>query len=67
VDRHLGRVPDPETDDEGPFAAEPFGDEPFDDQPMQPRAAWWRWVAILVALALVVATPFAFVLSRLLG
>ena len=60
VDRHLGPVPDPEILDEDPFAE-------LDDEPMRPRAAWWRWVAILVALALVVATPFAYVLSRLLG
>jgi hypothetical protein len=64
VERHLGPVPDPEIEDEDPFA-EPFGDEPFDDGPI-PRAAWWRWVAILVAVALVVATPFAYALSRLL-
>ena len=33
---------------------------------MPPRAGWWRWVAILVAVSLVVATPFAYALSRLL-
>ena len=27
---------------------------------------WWRWVAVVVVVALVVATPFAFALSRLL-
>ena len=51
------------------FAGEeedPFVDEPFDDEPMPPRAPWWRWVAIVVAVALVVATPFAYALSRLL-
>lgn len=37
-----------------------------DDEPIR-RAAWWRWVAIIVALAMVVATPFAYVLSRLLS
>ena len=61
VDRHLEPVPDRSGEDEDPFA-----DPPFDDAPMPPRAPWWRWVAILVALALVVATPFAYVLSRLL-
>ena len=61
VDRHLEPVSEPTGEDE-----DPFGGEPFDDEPMRPRAAWWRWVAILVAVALVVATPFAIVLSRLL-
>ena len=61
MDRHLEPVPDRPGEDEDPFA-----DDPFDDEPMPPRAPWWRWVAILVALALVVATPFAYALSRLL-
>jgi len=61
VDRHLEPVSEPTGEDEDPFVG-----EPFDDEPMPPRAPWWRWVAVLVALALVVATPFAYVLSRLL-
>jgi hypothetical protein len=61
VGRHLEPVSDPTGEDEDPFAG-----EPFDDEPMPPRAPWWRWVAILVAVALVVATPFAYALSRLL-
>jgi hypothetical protein len=66
VERHLGPVPDPAADGEDPFEDEdPFADGSF-DQPMAPRAPWWRWVAILVAVALVVATPFAYALSRLL-
>jgi len=36
-----------------------------DDEPLG-RSAWWRWVAIIVALAMVIATPFAYVLSILL-
>jgi hypothetical protein len=60
VERHLEPVSDPSREDEDPFDGEPF------DEPMPPRAAWWRWVAILVAVALVVATPFAYALSRLL-
>ena len=36
-----------------------------DDEPLE-RSAWWRWVAIIVALAMVIATPFAYVLSILL-
>ena len=59
VDRNLEPVQDRAGEDEDPFAEPPF------DEPMPPRAPWWRWVAILVALALVVATPFAYVLSRL--
>ena len=39
----------------------------FDDEPVQVRRAWWRWVAVVVAIALVVATPFAYALYRLLG
>jgi hypothetical protein len=31
------------------------------------RSAWWSWVAVIVVLAMVVATPFAYVLSRLLS
>jgi hypothetical protein len=61
VERHLEPVSDPTGDQEGPIAG-----EPYDDEPIPPRAAWWRWVAILVAVALVVATPFAYALSRLL-
>jgi hypothetical protein len=30
------------------------------------RPGWWRWVAVVVVLALVVATPFAYALYRLL-
>lgn len=31
-----------------------------------PRPAWWRWVAIVVVVAMVVATPFAYALYLLL-
>jgi hypothetical protein len=61
VERHLEPVSDPTGDQEDLFAG-----DPYDDEPSPPRAAWWRWVAILVAVALVVATPFAYALSRLL-
>jgi hypothetical protein len=37
-----------------------------DDEPIR-WSAWWRWVAIIVVLAMVVATPFAYALSRLLS
>jgi len=36
-----------------------------DDHPPR-RPAWWRWVAIVVVVALVVATPVAYALSVLL-
>lgn len=31
------------------------------------RPAWWRWVAILVIVAMAVAGPFAFALYKLLS
>jgi hypothetical protein len=36
-----------------------------DEQPL-PRPVWWRWVAVVVVVALVVATPFAYALYRVL-
>lgn len=42
-------------------APELWSDEPEDLPPVR-RAPWWRWVAIV----LVVATPFAYALHRLL-
>jgi hypothetical protein len=42
-------------------------DDRADDEPYElRRPRWWRWVAIVVIAGLVVATPFAYVLSRLL-
>jgi hypothetical protein len=40
-----------------------FGDE--DGEPSR-RPAWWRWVAVVVVVAMVVATPFIYALYRLL-
>ena len=31
------------------------------------RPTWWRWVAIAVIVAMVLAGPFAYVLSKLLS
>jgi hypothetical protein len=31
------------------------------------RPVWWRWVAIAVVVAMILAGPIAFVLSRLLS
>jgi hypothetical protein len=57
VDRDLHPVPDP-----------PAEDVPaFEDEGCRVRRAWWRWVAVVVVIALVVATPFAYALYRLLG
>ena len=36
-----------------------------EDEPIR-RSVWWRWVAIIVVLSMV-ATPFAYILSRLLS
>lgn len=41
----------------------------FDDRADRPlrRPVWWRWVAVVVVIALVVATPVAYALYRVLG
>ena len=58
MSRHLEPIPGAGDDD-----VEAFGVD--DGEPLR-RSAWWRWVAIIVALAMVIATPFAYVLSILL-
>jgi hypothetical protein len=58
VSRHLDPVPELPDDD---FLRFDDGDE----EPL-PRPVWWRWVAVVVVIALVVATPFAYALYRLL-
>ena len=58
VSRHLEPIPDARDDDVGAFGVDV-------GEPLR-RSAWWRWVAIIVALAMVIATPFAHVLSKLL-
>ena len=55
---HLEPIPGLGDEDVEAFDAD-------DDEPLR-RSAWWRWVAIIVALAMVIATPFAYVLSILL-
>src|SRR5262245_48489085 len=57
VDSDLEPVPEPHAEDV----------PAFDDEALPVRRAWWRWVAVVVVIALVVATPFAFALYRLLG
>lgn len=59
VSHHLEPVPGAGEEDVDPF-------DPDEDEQIR-RSAWWRWVAIIVALAMVVATPFAYVISRLLS
>ncbi|HET7927972.1 MAG TPA: hypothetical protein VFM40_00295 [Actinomycetota bacterium] len=54
MERHLEPVPDPTPEE---LAA-------FEDQPTMRRPPWWRLTALIVVAALVVATPFAYVLSR---
>jgi hypothetical protein len=48
----------------------PVDDDGWDEaddglEPMR-RPAWWRWVAIVVVIAMVVATPVAYALYLLL-
>jgi hypothetical protein len=40
----------------------------FDDGGVEPlpRPDWWRWVAVVVVIALVLATPFAYALYRVI-
>jgi hypothetical protein len=67
VPHHLEPVPDPPPD---PRLGEPGEDDPWDapDDDLRPlrRPNWWRWVAIIVAVAMVVATPAAYALYLIL-
>lgn len=63
---HLEPVEPPDSvdwDDDEPFEALESGDglEPI------VRPAWWRWVAIAVIVAMVVAGPFAYAIFKLLN
>jgi hypothetical protein len=55
VDRYLEPAPEPTPED---LAA-------FDDQPPIARPPWWRVTAVIVVIALIVATPFAYTLYRI--
>ena len=59
VSHHLDPVPDVPEDEASWFEAE------RDQEPLR-RPVWWRWVAVVLVFALVVATPFAYALYRLL-
>ena len=56
MDGYLEPAPDPTPEE---LAA-------FDDQTAMTRPHWWRWTALIVVAALIVATPFAYVLFRVL-
>jgi hypothetical protein len=64
---HIERVPDdlPTEPPDAPFAFSLEDDE--DGLEPLARPAWWRWVAIAVIVAMVVAGPFAVALWRLLS
>lgn len=38
----------------------------FDADRSSVRPGWWRWVAVIVVVAMVVATPFIYALYRFL-
>lgn len=56
VSSHLDPVPELPEDEIAWF--DDGGVEPL------PRPVWWRWVAVVLVVALVVATPFAYALYR---
>jgi hypothetical protein len=59
VSHHLEPIPGAEDEDLRAFDGD-------DEDPIR-RSPWWRLVAIVVVVAMVVATPFAYALSRLLS
>ena len=65
MSRHLEPVPDP-FDDTPTRGGEDEGWDGLDEdlEPLR-RPAWWRWVAIVVVVAMVVATPVAYALYLL--
>jgi hypothetical protein len=58
VSRHLEPVPDPPEDDLGYLE---LWDDADELEPLR-RPSWWRPVAIVVVVAMVVATPVAYAL-----
>jgi hypothetical protein len=48
------------TEDEEPYADAWLHDDAYELR----RPPWWRWVAIVLIVSLVVATPFAYALYR---
>jgi hypothetical protein len=66
VSRHLEPVPDPPERSGTPFDDDGGWDGSDDDLEPLRRPAWWRWVAVVVVIAMVVATPVAYALYLLL-
>lgn len=52
-------VPEDELD---PFTDDPVGDDADAAYRAPARPPWWRLVAIVIVIAMVVATPFAYAL-----
>ena len=56
--------------DAGPLSGPAEGEDPHgdawleDDGSRLRRPPWWRWVAIVLIVSMVVATPFAYALYR---
>lgn len=63
MNRHLEPVPDPA---EEAFVGDERWDDPEDELEPMRRPTWWRPVAIVVVVAMVVATPVAYALYVLL-
>jgi len=55
----VGSLPGPSEGEDSSDAA-----WPDDDRAPLRRPPWWRWVAVVLIVALVVATPFAYALYR---
>jgi hypothetical protein len=69
VPHHLERVPlvDAGESFRPPEGVDPGGWGGDDDPTPRARPSWWRWVAVVVVLAMIVATPFAYALYRWLN
>jgi hypothetical protein len=66
---HLGPVQDDDAFDDELAETSSWDDaygERIEDEPLV-RPSWWRWVAVIVILAMVVAGPIAYAVYRLLA
>lgn len=69
VPRHLRRLPEEPPNDPGtPGPGDVSFLDRLDEDELGPlvRPNWWRWVAIAVIIAMIVAGPVAFALYRAL-
>jgi hypothetical protein len=66
VPHHLEPVRPGSPDPFGPDDLDLF-DPGVDELAPLARPAWWRWVALAVIVAMIVAGPFAYALSKLLS